>query len=69
MKTFEMLVEDEELRADWDVANFIAVKKLHYNDHREVHAKIVSANALKMYQLLLERKINPDFVEYGEERL
>ncbi|OYT60980.1 phosphohydrolase [Thermoplasmatales archaeon ex4484_30] len=65
MKMFEMMVEDDELRADWDLANFIAVKKLHYNDHGEVHAKIVAANALKMYQLLLEGGIKPDFIEYG----
>ena len=64
-RMFEMLVEDEEVRADWDVANFIAVKKLKYNDHGEVHAKIVAANALKMYQLLLEGSIKPDFIEYG----
>jgi len=64
-KMFEMLVQDDEVRADWDIANFIAVKKLHYNDHGEIHAKIVAANALKMYQLLIEQGINPDFVEYG----
>jgi len=64
-RMFEMIVEDEEVRANWDVANFIAVKKLKYNDHGEVHAKIVAANALKMYQLLLEGGIKPDFIEYG----
>ena len=64
-RMFEMIVEDEEVRANWDVANFIAVKKLKYNDHGEVHAKIVAANALKMYQLLLESNIKPDFIEYG----
>jgi len=65
MKMFEMLVQDDEVRADWDIANFIAVKKLKYNDHGEVHAKIVAASALKMYELLLESNIKPDFVEYG----
>ncbi|MCD6481449.1 MAG: phosphohydrolase [Thermoplasmata archaeon] len=64
-KMFKMLVNDEEVRANWDVANFIAVKKLKYNDHGEVHAKIVAANALKMYQLLVESGIKTDFVEYG----
>jgi len=65
MKMMELLIKDEEVRADWDVANFIAVKKLKYNDHGEVHAKIVAANALKMYQILLENEIKPDFIEYG----
>ena len=64
-RMFELIVKDEEVRADWDIANFIAVKKLKYNDHGEVHAKIVTANALKMYQLLLESEIKPDFIEYG----
>ncbi|KAA0001808.1 MAG: phosphohydrolase [Thermoplasmata archaeon] len=64
-KMFEMLVQDEEVRADWDVANFIAVTKLHYNDHGEVHAKIVTASALKMHQLLLESNVMPDFIKYG----
>ncbi|KAA0004500.1 MAG: phosphohydrolase [Thermoplasmata archaeon] len=64
-KMMELLVEDEEVRANWDVANFIAVKKLKYNDHGEVHAKIVAANALKMYQLLMKGGVKPDFMEYG----
>ena len=64
-RMFEMLVNDPELRADWDLANFIAVKKLKYNDHGEVHAKIVCASALKMLDLLIEREIAPDFVKEG----
>ncbi len=64
-KMFKMLVGDEEVRANWDIANFIAVKKLKYNDHGEVHAKIVAASALKMYQLLIESGIKTDFMEYG----
>ena len=64
-KMFELLVKDDEVRANWDLANFIAVKKLKYNDHGEVHAKIVAANALKMFEILAENKVEPDFVEYG----
>jgi len=64
-KMMELLVEDTVVRANWNVANFIAVKKLKYNDHGEVHAKIVAANALKMYQLLMEGGVKPDFMGYG----
>jgi len=64
-KMFKMLITDPEVRADWDLSNFIAVKKLKYNDHGEVHAKIVCASALKMLDLLLERNIIPDFVKEG----
>lgn len=62
---FKLLVNDQELRADWDLSNFIAVKKLKYNDHGEVHAKIVCASALKMLDILLEKGIKPDFVKEG----
>lgn len=64
-KMFEMLVSDEETRANWDMANFIAVEKLKYNDHGEVHAKIVTANALKMFQILIEKGIETDYMKYG----
>ncbi len=62
---FNLLVNDPEVRADWDLANFIAVKKLKYNDHGEVHAKIVCASALKMLDILLEKGIKPDFIKEG----
>lgn len=64
-ESFEILINDPELRADWDLANFIAVKKLKYNDHGEVHAKIVCASALKMLDILLEKGIKPDFIKEG----
>lgn len=62
---FKILVNDPEVRANWDLANFIAVKKLKYNDHGEVHAKIVCASALKMLDILLEKEIKPDFMSEG----
>lgn len=62
---FSYLVNDPEVRADWDLSNFIAVKKLKYNDHGEVHAKIVCASALKMLEILLEKNIPLDFMKEG----
>lgn len=56
-KMWNLLKTDSEAKADWDMANFIAVSKLRYNDHGEVHAKIVAANALKMLKLLLKNGI------------
>lgn len=56
-KMWNLLKSDSEAKADWDMANFIAVSKLRYNDHGEVHAKIVAANALKMLKLLLNNGI------------
>lgn len=62
---FNLLVNDAEVRADWDLANFIAVKKLKYNDHSEVRAKIVCASALKMLDILIEKGVIPDFIKEG----
>ncbi|MEM2940631.1 MAG: HD domain-containing protein [Thermoproteota archaeon] len=56
-RMWELLKNDPEVNADWDMANFIAVSKLKYNDHGEVHAKIVAANALKMLKLLLDNGV------------
>ncbi|MEM1990492.1 MAG: phosphohydrolase, partial [Candidatus Bathyarchaeia archaeon] len=56
-KMWELLKDDPEVNADWDMANYVAVAKLKYNDHGEVHAKIVAANALKMLNLLLDNGI------------
>src|SRR5438067_107461 len=39
----DILVADPEVRANWDMADYIAVSKLHYNDHGEVHHKVVAA--------------------------
>lgn len=65
MKLWRMMCSDEEVRANWDMADFIAVTKLHYNDHGEVHAKVVAASALSMLELLLESGVRPDVVSSG----
>jgi metal-dependent HD superfamily phosphatase/phosphodiesterase len=62
-KMWDLLKDDLEVNANWDMANYIAVKKLHYNDHGETHVKIVAANALKMLSILLKRKVQPDLVK------
>ena len=62
-KMWELLKDDPELNADWDMANYIAVSKLKYNDHGEVHAKIVAANALKMLRLLLDSGVLPSIMK------
>lgn len=62
---YEMLVDDPEVRADWDMADYIAVTKLNYNDHGEVHAKVATASAVKMLQLLVKAGVQPDVVNSG----
>jgi len=63
LKLWHLLNSDPEVKASWDIADYIAVQKLKYNDHGEVHAKIVAANSLKMLKILLEHNILPDVMK------
>lgn len=62
-RLFEMLESDCEVRANWDMADFLAVAKLNYNDHGEVHAKVTTASALAMLELLIQHKIPLDLIQ------
>ena len=59
---WKLLRGDSEVNACWDDANFIAVARLGYNDHEEVHAKVVAANALETLGLL-DAGVLPDVME------
>jgi len=62
-KMWELLKDDPEANADWDMANFIAVARLGYNDHGDVHVKIVAANALKMLKILLGHGVTTSVIK------
>jgi len=64
-KMYKFLVNDGEVNGYWDVANFMLTQKLKYNDHGEVHAKIVAYSACKMLSLLKDYGIKPDFLSHG----
>lgn len=55
-KLFQMLQDDEETNALLGLANYIAVRKLGYNDHGPIHARIVTANGLKLLRIVLDSK-------------
>jgi metal-dependent HD superfamily phosphatase/phosphodiesterase len=55
-KLFLMLQEDEETNTLLSLANYIAVRKLGYNDHGPIHARIVTANGLKLLRIVLDSK-------------
>jgi metal-dependent HD superfamily phosphatase/phosphodiesterase len=55
-KLFQMLQEDAETNALLGLANYIAVRKLGYNDHGPVHARIVTANGMKLLRIILDSK-------------
>ncbi|RLE98980.1 MAG: phosphohydrolase [Thermoprotei archaeon] len=62
-KMWELLRNDPEVNADWDIAEYLTVAKMNINDHGEVHALITAANALKMLQILLKHGILPDIMK------
>ena len=48
----ERLVADKEINLYHSYANVVSVRRLGYNDHGPVHARITTYNALKILRLL-----------------
>ncbi len=65
LKAYELLIIDEEALANWDMANYITVRKLGYNDHGRVHSFVTGAASLALLDLLLEAKVRGDVIESG----
>lgn len=59
------LINDPETRANWDMANYMVVNKLGYNDHGMTHALITSTNAVRIFDLLTNAGLQPDVVSSG----
>lgn len=62
---WQVLIEDRECQANWDMADYLSVKKLNYNDHGRTHAVIAAANAVIIYDLLVKSHATPDVVSSG----
>ena len=62
---WELLVNDPEAKTHWQMADFVATKKLGMNDHGETHAKVATASALTMLDLLEAWDVQPDIVAGG----
>jgi metal-dependent HD superfamily phosphatase/phosphodiesterase len=56
LRVFNMLQSDEETNTYLSLANYIAVRKLGYNDHGPLHARIVTANGVKLLRIILDSK-------------
>ena len=54
MSLFRKLQSDAEVNTLLNLANFIAVRKLGYNDHGPIHARICAANGVRLLDILLE---------------
>ena len=59
------LFKDAELQEMQDYANNVSIKRLGYNDHGPVHMRQVTANAIKMLNILHEAGI-PTSIETEE---
>ncbi|OYT53124.1 phosphohydrolase [Candidatus Bathyarchaeota archaeon ex4484_135] len=64
-EAYEMLEEDPEVRAYFRMANTMAVKRMMYNDHGQVHARITAGSALYILTLLLDAGVTPTSVRDG----
>ena len=62
---WEILASDEEVTTCWQMADYIVTRKLGMNDHGETHAKITTAAALTMLDLLDGSGIQPDVIAGG----
>ncbi|GAA5511507.1 hypothetical protein Dcar01_00218 [Deinococcus carri] len=65
LAAYEALRADPEALASWDMANYVTMRKLGYNDHGRVHAFITGAASLAITELLLEAGVRPDIMESG----
>jgi metal-dependent HD superfamily phosphatase/phosphodiesterase len=53
----ERILIDREIHMYHSYANAVSVRRLGYNDHGPVHARLVTYNALKLLRLLHERGV------------
>jgi len=59
---------DEEVSALLEMSNINAVKRLGYNDHGPVHARIVAGTSIELMQILHQRGIRFTSIEHGTAR-
>ncbi len=62
---WETIVNDPEAQTNWDMANYMVVNKLGYNDHGMTHAIITSTNAVRIFDLLVQTGLKPDVLLSG----
>ena len=64
-RLWQMLNDDVEAIANWDMADYMAVNKLGFNDHGRTHGVIAASNGVVMFDLLREAGLTPDVVSSG----
>ncbi|MCS6963500.1 HD domain-containing protein [Thermoflexus sp.] len=61
-RMYDYLLRDPRVSASWDLANYMAVYKMNYNDHGPVHARVATAAAMQMMELLVQHQVPLDVV-------
>jgi len=64
-KAMDIIWSDQEFTALLEMSNVMAVKRLRYNDHGPVHARIVSGSSLEIFRRLVSRGVSPTTVADG----
>jgi len=59
----ERLLADPKAAAYHSYANVVSVRRLGFNDHGPVHARVTTYNALKILRLLREGGVEPSLVQ------
>ncbi len=66
-RAIRRLLSNRELEYLMEYANTVSIKRLNYNDHGRVHAKIVALNGLKILNTIKDRvKLNLEKEGFGE---
>jgi metal-dependent HD superfamily phosphatase/phosphodiesterase len=52
LKLAEMMISDKEIEILQDYANTVSITRLNYNDHGPVHMRKVTANAMKIMDIM-----------------
>ncbi|MER3536368.1 MAG: phosphohydrolase [Thermus sp.] len=65
LSAYELLIQDPEAKAGWNMANYLTMRKLGYNDHGRVHALLTGAAGVAILGLLVEAGVRLDTVESG----
>lgn len=62
-RLWDVLVNDPETIANWDMADYMTVAKLGYNDHGMTHALVAASNSVLIFDLLVTAGCVPDVVD------
>jgi metal-dependent HD superfamily phosphatase/phosphodiesterase len=57
--------DDPYLQGLWEMSDYLLKTKMHFNAHGDTHAKVVAANAIKMFDVLVRKGVEIDTVHDG----